>query len=123
MPEMDITANELLVIFFFGLVWPPLITMLACGVAGWVIPRIHWLVGVGLGIPMGAVNIPLSFMGTGWINHFELVRGSTGSQLDYGFLLAVQMFFILLGSGIPVLGMLWWSRRRQAQASDAQGAG
>ena len=112
-PGFDVTANELLFLFFFVLVWPPLVTMLVCGVAGWMIPRIHWLIGIGLGIPMGAVNILLPAPGLALVINLEWVDAGWKSRIGFWDVLAVQMFFILLGSGIPVLGMLWWSRRRQ----------
>ena len=113
MPDpFGLTSNEILALLFFFLVWPPLVTVLVCGIAGWLIPRIHWLVGVGLGLLMGAANIPLSALGAKLVNDLELVRG--GSEMDFwSFILALQLVFILLGASIPVVGMWWWSRREQ----------
>ena len=65
-PGFDVTANELLFLFFFVLVWPPLVTMLVCGVAGWMIPRIHWLIGIGLGIPMEPSTSSCQHPGLRW---------------------------------------------------------
>ena len=31
----------------------------------------------------------------------------------WSFILALQLVFILLGASIPVVGMWWWSRRKQ----------
>ena len=113
MPDLfSLTSNEILALLFFFLVWPPLVTVLVCGIAGWLIPRIHWLVGVGLGLLMGAANIPLSILGAKLVNDLELVR--SGSGMDFwSFILALQLVFILLGASIPVVGMWWWSRRKQ----------
>ena len=59
MPDLfSLTSNEILALLFFFLVWPPLVTVLVCGIAGWLIPRIHWLVGVGVGTADGSRQHP-----------------------------------------------------------------
>lgn len=43
-------------LLLFG-VWPMLLTVLVCSFVGWFLPRVHTLVGVGLGLLMGVVNM------------------------------------------------------------------
>lgn len=111
-PSFQLTTNEILAFFFFFFVWPPLATMSVCGIAGWLLPRIHWLVGAGLGLLGGVANIFPSAYGVGWFIDLDIVDVSLDSPMGAWDVLGAQFFFILLGSSIPVAGMLWWSRRK-----------
>ena len=101
-----VTSNQLLALLFIGFVWPPIVTVLVCGIAGWLLPRIHWLVGVGLGLPMGVVNIGVGMLG------ISLTTDLWWDRSEW-YILGVHLIFILLGASIPVVGMWWWSRREQ----------
>ena len=96
-------------VIFFIVAWPILVTALVCGVAGVVLPRVHWLVGVALGLLMGVANIFIGVLGFALVIDMELEMGGN----RYFYPMIGHFLFILLGSAAPVAGMVWWSRKRR----------
>ncbi len=99
-------------LLLFG-VWPIMLTLLVCSFAGWLLPRVHILVGAGLGLLMGMVNMWAGVLGV----MMAVKLNPTGQEL--GAAVVGSTVAILLGSCIPIAGM-WafgWLRQNNGTVS------
>lgn len=92
----------------FG-VWPILLTVLVCFFVGWLLPGVHALVGVGLGLLMGVVNMWSGAAGVRIAVSLDLFEQDLGAAL-VGSTLAV-----LLAACLPVGGMWFYSWLRSGR--------
>ena len=106
----EVEAMDLLL---FG-VWPMLITVLVCSVVGWLLPRVHALVGAGLGLLMGVVNMWSGAAGARIAVSLDFFEQDPGAGL-VGSTLAV-----LLATCIPVGGMWFCSWLRSSRGTLGQ---
>lgn len=91
----EVALTDLLL---FG-VWPIMLTLLVCSFAGWLLPRVHILVGAGLGLLMGMVNMWAGILGV----MMAVKLNPTGQEL--GAAVVGSTVAVLLGCCIPVAGM------------------
>jgi len=85
-------------LLLFG-VWPIMLTLLVCSFAAWLLPRVHILVGAGVGLLMGMVNMWAGMLGV----MMAVKWNPTGQEL--GAAVVGSTVAVFLGCCIPVAGM------------------
>ena len=95
-------------------IWPMLLTLLVCSVAGWFLPGVHTGVGAGLGLLMGVVNMWAGAAGVEMVVSSSLI----GQDLGAGFV--GSTLAVLVATCIPVGGMWFCSWLRTSRGTPSQ---